>query len=161
MALNKNWFGDLRGTDNVTDETRARILEVLDRRYLRESQHVMRFRQHAERIADPETRTVLRRIAADEAEHVRWLEEKIVSLGGNLPKLVEVHSTHENAREYLRSDLDDERRCMAEIEDDKENLQSEFPDIVALLDRIETDAERNWREIRSLLNSDTTTKWLA
>ncbi|MGZ8467027.1 MAG: hypothetical protein ACXWXT_15905 [Candidatus Binatia bacterium] len=55
------------------------------------------------------------------------------------------------AKEILRRDLDEERRCVAEIEDDKENLQSDFPDIVRLLDRIEVDAEKNWQEIRALL----------
>jgi len=151
MTRNKNWLTDLCGAESSTVDARERILEILAHRYVRESQHVMRFRQHANRITDAKTRDALLAIAAQEATHVRWLEEKIVSLGGTLPMVVEVHSSHENAREYLRSDLDDERRCMAEIEDDKESLQSDFPDIVALLDRIESDAEKNWRAIRQLL----------
>lgn len=151
MTRNKNWLTDLGDSESSTADARERILEILAHRYVRESQHVMRFRQHANRITDAKTGNALLAIAAQEAEHVRWLEEKIVSLGGKLPMVVEVHSSHENAREYLRSDLDDERRCMAEIEDDKESLQSDFPDIVALLDRIETDAEKNWQAIRALL----------
>ncbi|MGZ9270013.1 MAG: hypothetical protein ACXW6T_12920 [Candidatus Binatia bacterium] len=50
------------------------------------------------------------------------------------------------AKEILRRDLDEERRCVAEIEDDKENLQSDFPDIVRLLDRIKVDAEKIGRK---------------
>ena len=153
MSLNKNWLTNLRGRNTSTDDARERILEVLGHRYVRESQHVMRFRQHTERIADRQTREALLRIAAEEAEHVRWIEEKIVSLGGKLPVVIKIHCSHENAREYLRSDLDEERRCVAEIEDDKENLQSGFPDIVALLERIEVDAERHREEILALLLS--------
>ena len=151
MSLNLNWLTRLRGRDSSPDDARERILELLGHRYLRESQHVLRFRQHAERIADRQVRATLLRIAAEEAEHVRWIEERIVSLDGKLPAVIEIHYSHESTWEYLRSDLDEERRCEAEIEDDKENLQSDFPDIVALLDRIEADAEKNRQEIRALL----------
>lgn len=154
MTLKMNWLAEPHGGKSSAEAARERILEILGHHYVRESQHVMRFRQHAERIADPKIGAALRRIAAEEAEHVGWLEAKIVALGGELPGVVEVHSSHEHAWEYLRSDLDEERRCMAEIEDDKENLQSEFPDIVALLDRIESDAEKHWQEIRALLMGD-------
>ena len=151
MSLNLNWLTRLRGRDSSPDDARERILELLGHRYLRESQHVLRFRQHAERIADRQVRATLLRIAAEEAKHVRWIEERIVSLDGKLPAVIEIHYSHESTWEYLRSDLDEERRCEAEIEDDKENLQSDFPDIVALLDRVEADAEKNRQEIRALL----------
>ena len=154
MALNRNWFANLRGADRAMVDRRERVLEVLDRRYLRESQHVTRFREHAERIADAHIRETLLRIAAGEAEHVHWLEEKILTLGGKPPAVAAIHSNHENAQGYLRSDLDEERRCVAEIEADKKNLQAEFPDIVALLDRIETDAANHGQEIRALLQGD-------
>ena len=151
MLLNMNWLAYPRGGNNSKDDARDRILEVLGHRYVRESQHVMRFRQHAERIADPKVRETLLRIAAKEAEHVRWIEERITAFGGELPTVVDFRCSHEDAWGYLRSDLDEERRCVAEIEDDKENLQSDFPDIVRLLNRIEADAEKNWQEIRALL----------
>lgn len=151
MALDKNWFANLRGAENLTGEARQRMLEILARCYVRESQHVMRLRQHAERIAHAQTREALLRIATEDAEHARWIAEKIAALGGELPALTAIHPSHENAWEYLRSDLDEERRSMAEIEDDKENLQSDFPDVLALLDRIESDAESHWKELRALL----------
>lgn len=151
MLLNVNWLAYLRSGNSSTDDARDRILEVLGHRYVRECQHVMRFRQHAERIADQQVRETLQRIAAKEAEHVCWIEEKITGFGGKLPTVIDSHCTHEDAWAYLRSDLDEERRCVAEIEDDKENLQSDFPDIVRLLDRIEADAEKNSQEIRALL----------
>ena len=154
MTRNKDWLTDLPGAESYTMDARERILEILAHRYVRESQHVMRFRQHANRITDAKTREALLAIAAQEATHVGWLEDKIASLGGALPEVVEIHVSHENARDYLRSDLDEERRCMAEIEDDKESLQSDFPDIVALLDRIEADAEKNSQAIRALLLGD-------
>ena len=113
---------------------------MLCHRYVREKQHVMRFRQHAGRIADDQIRWALLRMAAKEADHVRVIEENIVGLGGTPPTVTAFYCSHDNPWEYLRSDLDDERRCIAEIAEDKLAIGAEFPALVALLDRIEADA---------------------
>ena len=126
-------------------------LEVLRHCYVREKQHVMRFRQHAERMQFLKFRYALLRIASKEEEHAKWIAAKIKALGGGLPPVIEVRFTHESDWDYLRSDLDDERRCVTEMEEDKLVIQSHFPDIVALLELIEDDALKHRQEIREML----------
>jgi rubrerythrin len=122
----------------------------------------MRFRQHAERIKCLETREALLRIAAKEDEHAKWIAAKIKALGGELPAVIEFHCTNESTWDYLRSDLDDERRCVDEVEEEKLVIRSQFPDIVALLELIEDDAMKHREEIRELLRqSEPQTLWPA
>ena len=161
MLLNNAGFAGRPGASYVTGEARHRVLEVLCHRYLREKQHVMRFRQHADRIADDDIRRELIRIAAKEEDHVRAIEDRIADLGGQLPRVIEIHCGRENAWAYLRSDLDEERRCIAEIEEDKIAIAGEFPEVAGLLERIETDAKKHREEIRALLSNETRPQWAA
>ena len=161
MLLDNSRLAAHRGLNNCTDDARDSALEVLCHRYVREMQHVMRFRQHAERIADHTIRGALLRIAAREAVHLRSIEEFIFKLGGIIPTVVDFHCSHDNAWEYLRSDLDEERRCIGEIEEDKLRIGAAFPGIAALLDRIETDAKKHREEIRALLSNETRPLWAA
>ena len=140
---------------------RERILEVLCRRYVREKQHVMRFSQHAQRIADPRIRRALIRIAAKEQDHVQAIEANIVNLGGELPTVVGFHCSSDHAWEYLRSDLDDERRCLAEIAEDKLAIGGQVPEIIALLACIESDANKHREQIRALLSNEKRRLWAA
>jgi hypothetical protein len=78
-----------------------------------------------------------------------------------IPTLIAFHCSHDNAWEYLRSDLDEERRCIGEIEEDKLRIGAAFPGIAALLDRIETDAKKHREEIRALLSNETRPLWAA
>ena len=61
----------------------------------------------------------------------------------------------------MRSDLDEERRCIAEIAEDKLTIEGEFPKIAALLEQIETDAKNHREEIRALLSNDSQPLWAA
>lgn len=151
----------VRQDPNITIDDRERILAVLSRRYVRERQHVMRFCQHAERIADRPIRRALLSIAAKEEDHVRAIEANILKLGGELPTLVDFHCSSDNAWEYLRSDLDEERRCIEEIAEDKREIGGAFPAIIALLDRIEADASRHREQIRALLSNEARPLWAA
>ena len=68
----------------------------------------MRYRQHAERIHDPEFRQELLNIAAEEQNHAESLGSKIQNLGGELPKVIPVHVAKEKNRGlYLRIDLEE------------------------------------------------------
>jgi rubrerythrin len=158
----ETWSDSHRGWTGSADDGRDTAIEVLSHRYVREKQHVMRFRQHAERMECPKLREALLRIAAKEEEHAKWIVAKIKALGGELPPVIEVRCTNESNWDYLRSDLDDERRCVAEVEEDKLAIQSQFPDIVALLDLIEDDALKHREEIREMLKeSEPQTLWPA
>jgi hypothetical protein len=75
--------------------------------------------------------------------------------------MIDFHCSSDNAWEYLRSDLDDERRCIAEIAEDKRAIGAEFPAIIDLLDRIEADANRHREQIRALLSNEARPLWAA
>jgi len=154
MSLIEVWSESYPRWAGSEDDGRDTVIEVLSHRYVREKQHVMRFRQHAERINCPKTREALLRIAAKEDEHAKWLAAKIKTLGGELPTVIEVHCTNESTWDYLRSDLDDERRCVNEVEEEKLVIRSQFPDIVALLELIEDDAMKHREEIREMLRQN-------
>jgi rubrerythrin len=162
MSLMEVWSDSYRRWAGSEDDGRTIAIEVLSHRYVREKQHVMRFRQHAERIMCLKTREALLRIAAKEDEHAKWIAAKIKTLGGEPPAVIEVHGTNESTWDYLRSDLDDERRCVDEVEEEKLVIQSQFPDIVALLELIEDDAMKHRDEIREMLRqNEPQTLWLA
>jgi rubrerythrin len=162
MSLMEVCLDSYRRWAGSEDDGRDTAIEVLSHRYVREKQHVMRFRQHAERIKCLKTREVLLRIAAKEDEHAKWIAARIKTLGGELPTVIEVHCTNESTWDYLRSDLYDERRCVDEVEEEKLVIRSQFPDIVALLELIEDDAMKHRDEIREMLRqNEPQTLWLA
>jgi len=161
MLLENTRFAVRPGSNRATGDARDQVLDILCRRYVRERQHVMRFRQHAERTADDEIRRALLRIAAKEAEHVLAIEENIVALGGQLPPVIDIHCSRDNTLESLRSDLDEERRCITEIAEDKLRIGAEFPAILTLLDRIAADAQKHSEEIRDLFSKKTRPLWAA
>ena len=95
MALQTNrsdrwekWFG-------ACAEARAAVLSVLRHRYVRESQHAMRYRQHAEKIHYPEFREALISIAAEEEKHAEWIGAKIKDLGEKAPEVIPIHVAKE------------------------------------------------------------------
>ena len=69
MAAAKNWatwWAKVFGSENAK---RKAVLDVLCHRYVREKQHAMRYRQHAERMHYPQFRDELLGLAAEEEEH--------------------------------------------------------------------------------------------
>jgi rubrerythrin len=152
MALQMNrsdrwqkWLGS-RG------EARAAVLNVLRHRYIRESQHAMRYRQHAEKIHYPEFREALISIAAEEEKHAEWIGAKIKDLGEKVPDVIPIHVAKEqNSWFYLRTDLEEEERCAEEWQHDLPALSGEFPEVTEMLQRIDSDCKRHWLRFRWML----------
>jgi rubrerythrin len=162
MSLMETWADSYRRWVGLADDERDTAIEVLSHRYVRETQHVMRFRQHAEKMECAKFREALLRIAVQEEEHAKWIAAKINALGGEIPPVINVRCTNESSWNYLRGDLDDERRCIEEVEEEKLLIQAEFPDIVALFELIEDDAMKHREEIREMLRqSEPQTLWPA
>jgi len=161
MLLNVNWLAHPKAIGNGRTAVSDKVLAILCRHYVREKQHVMRFTHHAEHIREPKIRRTLLKIAAREAEHANWLAVKITALGGTLPEVMNVRYSPENTWSYLRSDVDEEHRCLAEVAEDKATLKEGFPDLAAVLERIEIDAKRHREELRALFESDALTPWAA
>lgn len=143
------WLTKLFGTKK---ELRAVMLEVLHHRYVREEQQAMHYRQHAERMRYPQFREVLLRLAGEEEKHAELIASKIRDLRDQLPNVIPIHVANEpNSWFYLRADLEEEQRCATESRDDLPTLGDEFPDIVNLLERIESDCKRHRAQLRDML----------
>ena len=152
MALRMKWsdlWGKLFGSG---DEADAAVLNVLRHRYVREKQHAMRYRQHAERIHYPQFREALVKIAAEEEKHAESIGVKIKNLGEHVPDVIPIHvAQEENSWLYLRTDLEEEQRCAGELKDDLLALSGEYPEIAKLLERIDSDGKRHRAQVRDML----------
>ncbi len=130
----------------------AAVLNVLCHCYVRESQHVMRYRQQAERIHHSEFRRELGEIAGEEQKHVDSLAGKIQSMGAALPEVVPIHvASEQNRWFYLRTDLEEEERCGGELWDDLGLVRGRAPEIARVLERIDEDCKKHWLRLRAML----------
>jgi hypothetical protein len=67
-----------------------------------------------------------------------------------------------NSWRYLLDDLEEERRCAAELETDRLAIAADHPDIGELLEHIDDDERRHRDEIRGMLmRSDPQALWAA
>lgn len=148
MGRRTKWLEALVGT---SDADREAIIAILQRRYVREKQQAMRYRQHAERMRYPQFRATLIRLAEEEEKHAEKIADKLSALGADLPEVVSVHVAHEpNSWYYLKTDLDEEQRCAGELHEGL-SAAPEFADVIELLASIERDGSRHRAEIRDML----------
>ena len=144
-----DWWGKLFGS---RDEARSAVLDVLKHRYVREKQHAMRYRQHAERMRYSQFHDALLSLAAEEEQHAESIGAKIRDLGQDLPDVIPVCVAREqNSWSYLRTDLEEERRCAGGSKDDLPVLSGEFPEIAELFEHIESDGRRHRSQLRDML----------
>jgi rubrerythrin len=133
-------------------EARETVLSVLRHRYVRERQHAMRFRQHANRIHLPKVHEALLSLAEEEDKHAESIGARMDAFGEIRPRVSPIYfAKEENDWDYLRTDLDEERRCDGELKEDLSLLHDQFPEIAELLDHLESDRERHRTQIRELL----------
>ena len=152
MALRMEWSNWWRKVLGHKDDGRAAVLHVLHHRYVREKQHAMRYRQHAERMHYPQFHDALSNLAVEEEKHAESIAAKIKDLDGKLPEVIPINIAHEqNSWHYLRTDLEEEQRCAGELEGDLPMLNAEFPDVAQLLGHIESDGKRHRAQIRDML----------
>ncbi len=151
----RRWFG------SPADEY-YRMLGILRSRYADEKQHAAQFTQHAQKMQYPQFRDALLRIAADESRHADWIAQKVSELGGSLPGVMKTSSTERNSWQYLLEDLEQEGKCSADLETDMLTIESDYPDIVDLLQRIDAEERKHRDEIREMLmRSDPQALWSA
>ena len=142
------WLKNFLG---VGDHARPTVLDILRQRYVDESEHAEKFRQHAEKMHYPQFRKKLLDIAAQEAEHTQWLAKKLVALGERLPEVRKVHLTEESSWKHLLKDLEEEGRCAGDLMEQMWTVQTDYPDIAALLQLISEDEKRHCDKIREIL----------
>lgn len=162
MAESKRWSRWWRIFLGLSPDGYHKAVEILRERYIDESQHVTRFTQHAQKMQYPQFREKLLHIAAEEAQHADWIAEKIRTFGGQLPAVPTVAPDEKNSWQYLLADLEAERQCAAEIEEEIQEIQPELPAVAEMLERIHEDGKRHRREIRDMLmRSDPQALWPA
>jgi rubrerythrin len=151
----RRWFG-------FPENKYYRVLEILRSRYADEKQHAQQFTHHAQRMQYPQFREALLRIAADESRHADWLAQKIRELGGSLPPVLETPPIERNSWQYLLEDLEQERKCSAELETNVLTIESDYADIADLLQHSDEEEHRHRDEIREMLmRSDPQALWPA
>ena len=149
LKRTSDWWRHLSGAG---EQAREAVLDLLRHRYVREKQHAMRYRQHAERI-HPRFRATLIDMAAEEERHAASVGAKISDLGERPPEVIPIHvAKEENSWSYLRTDLEEEQRCAGESSE-LPAIQGEFPEIAALLERIDHDSRRHRAKLRDMLAS--------
>lgn len=151
MALGKSWREKLGGLFNVFLDGRQRALEILSQHYVEESQQSRRIAHHAERMCYPQFRDKLRAISADEEKHAQWLAENLRAIGGTPPPVPEISFSDKNSWESLLADLEEHRRCAADLLMQINMLREEFPRVADTLQRIYDDGARHRDEIRAML----------
>jgi bacterioferritin (cytochrome b1) len=162
MTGSKNWAAWWRRFLDISPDGYHEALEILRGRYIEERQHAMRFTQHARGMQYPQFRERLLQVASEEANHAEWIAKEIRQLGGTLPEVPAVLVTEKNSWEYLLADLDEEMRCADEVLEQIQTIQSEFPQVAELLERIRGDGEKHRDAIREMLmKSDPQALWPA
>ena len=133
------------------EKRRNKALRKLYACYVDERQHAARFRDHAEQMHYAQFRAALHRIATDELDHAELIAQKIRELGGTVPEVPVISATRKNPWGYLMEDLEEERRCGTELDEEILALGRDYEDVAELLRRIE-EAERSHRdEIREMM----------
>ena len=151
MSLKTEFTHWLRGFLGIGDEARRTALDILRQRYLDETEHAETLRQHAEQMHYPQFRNELLHIAAQEAEHTQWVAKKLVALGDRLPEVREIQLTEGSSWKHLLNDLEEESRCAGDLMEQIRTVQSDYPDIAALLQRISEDEKKHCAKIREML----------
>ena len=144
-----HWWRSFLG---IGDEARRTALDILRQRYVDESEHATQFNQHALQMHYPQFRETLLHIAGEETDHAALLAKKISDLGGKRPDVTgERASTQESSWQHLLKDLNEEGHCAGELMVQVWAVETDYPDIAMLLERISKDEKKHRAKIREML----------
>jgi rubrerythrin len=146
--LKKRWHGS---RDTSRQEDRRELLKLLCETYLDEIKDVANFTWHAERMYYLHFRERLLWLVAEEQSHVRWLEEKIRALGGDLPLPAHTPVRGKNTWESLRLDLQEERKDQTELLDGLRTAEHVDREIAEGLLRLRQDERKHRAELLDML----------
>ena len=152
MSLTSTLFtGWHRVLAAFSPDDQQRLLENLCDAYRAEARAVAQFTQHAHRMYYPHLREGLLRIAAEAAAHIPWLQEKILALGGNLPRLSCTPKMGSNSWECLRIDLEEARHGHINLLEWMHMAEHMEPEIAVGLRRIREEKQKHREELRDML----------
>jgi rubrerythrin len=151
MSATDSWKKAWRSFIGGSRDIRAEAVETLSRLYIEESQHASRLAQQAERMRYPHFRAKLLEIAADESTHAAWIAEKIQLLGASLPPLPPTEERAGNSWQFMLENLEEHRRCAAELLEQIRRLRPQLPDIADMLQRIYDAGAEHRHDLREML----------
>ena len=142
-------------------DNRQKLLEILGQEYVEKAQNAIKFTEYAATMTYPQFRDKLLRIAQEEQQHARWLLEKILALGGEVPQFSFTPRTGKNAWERLLTVLEKKKRHVPDrIE---RSLEAERIDlgIAQGLRQMRQEEETHRAEIQDMLmRSDPQAGWV-
>lgn len=149
MALWKRIFG------GVGDGGKAGLLADLLTDYQEEVRLTRQIRDHAEKAPYPSMGEALKSVAAEQERHARLLQEKILSLGGQVGEIVGEAKGGKNSWARLTHDLQDCKALEKRYIEQAVRWDPEMPDVVELLRTLERETVRQCALLRELaLRSD-------
>ena len=151
MAFSKDWSEWWRRFLGASPDVHRQTVDILRQRYVAGMQAAGRFKQHAQKMQYPQFRDKLLHIATEKSKHAGWIAEKIATLAGKLPEVPERRSMDENSWQYLLTDLEEENRATDHLPEQIWSIESNHPDITAVLQRIYEEEKKYRGEIREML----------
>lgn len=132
-------------------DDRPRLVEMLCQAYVDEAKDVVQLTEHARRMAYPQFRERLLRIAVEEQAHVQWLREKILALGGTVPQVTFTLRNGKNSWECLRIDVEEEKRDYATLLEQILEIEDVDPELAEGLRRIRAEERRHRAELLDMM----------
>ena len=147
-ALHQGWRQFLEA---LHPDHRQMLIEVLRDEYVEEAQHAAQFTQHADRMAYPQFRESMLHIAREEQEHVAWLREKILALGGTIPVVSFTPKVGKNSWECLLMDLEEEKRRCEDLLERMHLVEQSDPEVAEGLRRMREEEKHHREQILDML----------
>ena len=151
MGIIKQWSEWWSRFLDLPDDSFRQAINILQQRYVEETQQRDRFIQHADKMHYPQFREKLLQISDEKTKYADRIAEAIVALGGKLPSVPELRSTDENSWQQLMIALDDENRSADHLAEQLRGIESDIPDILKLLQQISEQQKQHRGEVREML----------
>jgi rubrerythrin len=142
-------------------DNRQKLLEILRQEYVEKAQNAIKFTEYAANMTYPQFRDKLLSIAQEEQQHVLWLLEKILAVGGEVPQVSFTPRTGKNAWERLLTVLEKKKRHVPDRIERLLEAEHIDPGIAQGLRRMRQEEENHRAEIRDMLmRSDPQAGWV-
>ena len=151
MGMIKQWLEWWSRFLDLRQDSSRQAMNVLQQRYVEETQQRDRFSQHADKMHYPQFREKLLQISDAKTKYVDRIAEAIVALGGKLPRVPELRSTYENSWQQLMIALNDENRSADHLAEQLRGIASDIPDIVKSLQGSSKQQKQHRGEVREML----------
>jgi bacterioferritin (cytochrome b1) len=135
----------------LTHDPREEILAILGQEYVDKMKDAFQYRRHAEQMRYKHFREKLLRIAEDEEKHARWLKERILALGGEIPEISSAVEDGWNTWEDLRLDLAEEKRHKWDLTDQLPMIEGFDAETAATLRRILAEEDNHRAQLTDML----------